>query len=146
VATPDLEATLRLPNLERRLKVFVTNENLRQSPTDPTLDRNPLRAGLRFMPLSHIDSVDGASGVEPRPALCCAMPRSRRAWGALRTPPFVKPFDSRGSSQMPVGCCMTGPANVRTDCGGFVNRAGRSRVQLGATRCEALQPVSGSGG
>jgi hypothetical protein len=48
VATPDLEATLRLPNLERRLKVFVTNEDLRESPTDPIFDRNPLRAGLRF--------------------------------------------------------------------------------------------------
>jgi hypothetical protein len=83
--------------------------------------------------------VDGASGGEPRPALRCAMPRSRRAWGALRTPPFVKPFDSTGSSQMPVGCCMTRPANVRTDCGGFVNRAERSRVAIG---CNSLRSVA----
>jgi hypothetical protein len=52
---PDLDATLRLPNLERRLRIFITSTDLAESPGDPATERNPVRAGVRFAPRAHID-------------------------------------------------------------------------------------------
>jgi hypothetical protein len=54
VATPDFEATLLLPNLEQRFKIFVTSADLQEAPGDPTEERNPLHVGARFVPRSHI--------------------------------------------------------------------------------------------
>ena len=97
VATPDLEATVRLPNLERRLKVFITNRDLQESPTDdPTIDRNPIRAGVRFVPLSHVDFELGVR-TKMWPSTFAAL-----RWtpefnaGALRVYPFAKTYAESG--------------------------------------------------
>lgn len=45
---PDLEATLRLPNLERRFRVFITSTDLPEAPGDPAAERNPIRAVVRW--------------------------------------------------------------------------------------------------
>lgn len=95
-ARPEFEATLSLPNLERRFKVFVTSSDLPESPDDATLDRSPLRAGVRFAPLTHIDFDIGVR-VRLRPAAFAAL-----RWapeldaGTLRVYPFAKPYLESG--------------------------------------------------
>jgi hypothetical protein len=54
-AAPDLEATVRLPNIERRLKLFITSTDLKESPSASTVDASPVRVGVRFAPRTHID-------------------------------------------------------------------------------------------
>lgn len=44
----DMEAVVHLPNIERRLKLFVTSEDLQESPAGPTGQSSALRAGLRY--------------------------------------------------------------------------------------------------
>jgi hypothetical protein len=52
----NFEATLRVPNLEHRLRLFITNDSIEESPiVDPNQAQNPVRAGLRFTPLAHFD-------------------------------------------------------------------------------------------
>ncbi len=43
------DATLRVPNLEHRLRLFITNDSLQETPVvDPAQEQNPVRAGLRW--------------------------------------------------------------------------------------------------
>jgi hypothetical protein len=96
VATPDLEATVRLPNLERRLKVFITNGDLQESPSDPTLDRNPIRAGLRFVPLAHLDLELGARA-KVWPSVFAALRWTPEfTVGGVRVYPFAKTYAESG--------------------------------------------------
>lgn len=96
VATPDFEATVRLPNLERRLKVFITSTDLQESPTDPTLERNPVRTGVRLMPLSHIDFELGARA-KMWPSVFAALRWTPEFHaGALRVYPFAKTYAESG--------------------------------------------------
>jgi hypothetical protein len=82
---------------ERRLKVFVTNMDLQESsPTDPTLDRSPIRAGLRFVPLSHLDFELGARA-KVWPSLFAALRWTLEfAVGGLRVYPFAKGYAESG--------------------------------------------------
>jgi hypothetical protein len=52
---PDIEVTLRLPNLERRLRLFISSDDVPESPATRTLDRQPVNVGLRFMSRSHLN-------------------------------------------------------------------------------------------
>ncbi len=45
---PDVEIALALPNIQRRLKVFITSESLQEIPADPSEEHNPLSLGGRF--------------------------------------------------------------------------------------------------
>jgi hypothetical protein len=48
--------TLRVPNLEHRLRLFVTNDSIQETPVvDPAQQQNPVRAGLRLTPVAHVD-------------------------------------------------------------------------------------------
>ena len=55
LGTPDLEATVRLPNIERRLRLFITSSDIQESPTDPARAPNPVRLGVRVSPHTAID-------------------------------------------------------------------------------------------
>jgi hypothetical protein len=96
LATPDFEAWLRLPNIERRLKVFVTTTDVAESPADPTLEHNPVQLGMQFTPLSH---VNFEAGVQAKlwPAAFAAL-----KWtptfdaGALKVYPFAKAYVETG--------------------------------------------------
>lgn len=44
----DLDVTVRLPNIERRLKIFVTSYDIEESPNREAGDDRKLRAGFRF--------------------------------------------------------------------------------------------------
>jgi len=60
----NLDVTLKLPNIERRLRVFVTNDDVAESP-DRAGERGNLRAGVRFNPASNFDFDIGARGDLP---------------------------------------------------------------------------------
>lgn len=60
----NLDVTLRLPNLERRLRIFITNDDVAESP-DRAGERGNLRAGLRFNPRSNFDFDIGVRGDVP---------------------------------------------------------------------------------
>jgi hypothetical protein len=96
VATPDFEATLQLPNLEQRFKIFVTSADLPEAPGDPTEERNPLRIGARFVPRSHISFEFGVR-VNFSPSAFGAI-----KWapefdaGTLRINPFIKTYVESG--------------------------------------------------
>ncbi len=60
----NLDVTLRLPNLERRLRIFITNDDVAESP-DRAGERGNLRAGLRFNPASNFDFDVGVRGDLP---------------------------------------------------------------------------------
>jgi hypothetical protein len=95
-ARPEFEATLRLPNLQRRLKVFVTSTDLSESPADTTLERSPLRAGVRYAPLTHIDFDIGVR-VKLRPAAFAALRWAPKFdAGTVRVYPFAKPYVESG--------------------------------------------------
>jgi len=92
----DSEATLNIPNLERRLKVFITSDALQETPGDPALERNPIVAGLRWAPLAH---VDFDIGTRPKlwPSVFAALKWADEFHvGALRLYPFVKPYVESG--------------------------------------------------
>ena len=55
LATPDIEGTLHLPNIEQRLKLFISSSDVSESPADPTQAHSPIQAGLRFTPLAQVD-------------------------------------------------------------------------------------------
>ncbi len=46
----DLEATLHLPNIERSLRLFITSEDLQESPGPLVEQPSSIRAGLRMLP------------------------------------------------------------------------------------------------
>jgi hypothetical protein len=95
-ANRDFEADVRLPNLERRLRVFVTSDDLQESPGDPALDRNPVRAGVRFAPQSHIGFEFGVRG-KVWPGVFAALRWTPEFHaGALRVYPFAKTYLESG--------------------------------------------------
>jgi len=60
----NLDVSLKLPNLERRLRIFITNDDVAESP-DRAGDRDNLRAGVRFNPASNFDFDVGVRGDVP---------------------------------------------------------------------------------
>jgi hypothetical protein len=50
----NLDIALGLPNIEKRLRIFVTSDDLDESP-DTARDRSGLRAGLRYQVLNFLD-------------------------------------------------------------------------------------------
>lgn len=60
----NLDVTLKLPNLERRLRIFITNDDVAESP-DRAGERGNLRAGVRFNPASNFDFDIGVRGDLP---------------------------------------------------------------------------------
>jgi hypothetical protein len=93
---PNFDATVRLPNIERRLHLFLTSSNLSEAPANAAQERNPVRAGLRFVARSHID-LDVGVRVKLKPTLFAAL-----RWapqydiGAARLYPLVKPYMESG--------------------------------------------------
>jgi hypothetical protein len=96
VARPVLEATLQLPNLQRRFKVFISSTDLPESPGDPALESNPLLVGARFAPRTHIDFDIGVR-VKLWPSAFAAL-----RWapefdpGTIRVYPFLKTYVESG--------------------------------------------------
>lgn len=94
---PEFEAALRLPNLERRFKVFVTSTDLPESPGDPTGANNPIRAGVRVAPLSNF-AFDVGVTVRTRPQAFAALKWSSEftAGAKVHGYPFIKTYVDSG--------------------------------------------------
>jgi hypothetical protein len=96
LATPNFEAWLRLPNIERRLKVFIRSTDVAESPADPTLEHNPVQLGMQFAPLSHVNFEFGAQA-KLWPSVFAAL-----RWapavdaGDLKVYPFAKAYVQSG--------------------------------------------------
>lgn len=93
---PDFEATLRLPNIEQRLRVFVSSSDLPESAGNTALNKNPVRAGLRFAPRLHLD-VDLGVRLKLKPTAYAALRWARDySAGNLHFYPFAKPYVESG--------------------------------------------------
>jgi hypothetical protein len=92
----DSEATLNIPNLERRLKVFITSDDVQETPGDPALERNPIAAGLRWAPLKNTEFDIGAR-MKVWPSVFAALKWTDEFHvGALRVYSFAKPYVESG--------------------------------------------------
>jgi hypothetical protein len=60
----NLDVSLNLPNLERRLRIFITSDDVGEAPDRAGEDRN-FRAGLRFNPRGNFDFDVGVRGDLP---------------------------------------------------------------------------------
>lgn len=93
---PDIEATLRLPNIEQRLRIFISSNDLAESGSNTALDRNPVRAGLRFAPRLHLN-FDLGVRLKVWPSAYAAV-----RWapdfqvGSVGFQPFIKPYLESG--------------------------------------------------
>jgi hypothetical protein len=92
------DATLRIPNLEHRFRLFVTNNSIQEVPVlDPAQQPTPVRAGLRFTPIPHVDFEFGVHA-RIRPSAFGAL-NWGLTWGtgSLRFYPFAKVYAETGS-------------------------------------------------
>jgi hypothetical protein len=96
VASPDFEANVRLPNIERRLTLFISSADLPESSLSATGERNPVRAGIR-LPLPEHVTFDIGVRIKLRPVAFAAL-RWMRTYemGSVRVQPFVKPYVESG--------------------------------------------------
>jgi len=94
----DFDATLRVPNLEHRLRFFITNDSIQEAPVvDPSQQPNPVRAGLRLTPVEHVD-VEVGVHAKIWPSAFGTV-RWARDWsaGPLHLYPFAKAYVETGS-------------------------------------------------
>ncbi len=93
---PDFDATLRLPNIERRLRIFISSSNLAEAPENPALEHSPVRAGVRFEQHSHVD-VDVGVRVKLKPTVFAALRWAPQySFGNSRLYPLLKPYVESG--------------------------------------------------
>jgi hypothetical protein len=116
--TSDFEATLHVPNLERRLKVFVTSDDLQEAPGDQALEHNPVRAGLRIAPLPHVELEVGARAKVWPSAFAAARWASEFDAGAVHVYPFGKVYVESG-----LGAGVSGGFAVERWSGRWVARS-----------------------
>ncbi len=92
------DATLRVPNLEHRLRLFITNDSLQETPAaDPAQQQNPVRAGLRLTPASHVDVEVGVHAKILPSAFGTARWTRDLGAGPLHIYPFAKLYAETGS-------------------------------------------------
>jgi hypothetical protein len=95
-STRDFEATLRVPNLERRLKVFITSGDLPEAPGEVSAKETAVRAGLRFVPISHVElEFGGRARVWPSAFAALRWTDEFRA-GSVGAYPFLKTYAESG--------------------------------------------------
>ena len=94
----NFEATLRVPNLEHRLRLFVTNDSIQEAPVvAPTQEQYPVRAGLRFTPLSHFDDEAGVHAKIWPSAFGTVRWARELSAGGVHVYPFAKVYAETGS-------------------------------------------------
>jgi hypothetical protein len=92
----NFDATIRLPNIERRLRLFITSSNLSEAPGNAALERNPVRAGVRFVPHSHVDFDIGVR-VKFKPTAFAALRWAPQFdLGSAKLYPLIKPYLESG--------------------------------------------------
>ena len=94
--SPDLEVALALPNVERRLKLFVTSDSLQEAPADPNEEHNPLRLGAQFAPQAHINFETGVQASTAPSAFAALRWAQTVTVGPVSMYPFIKPYVQTG--------------------------------------------------
>jgi hypothetical protein len=91
----DLDVLLQLPNLERRLKVFVTSDTVAESPRVHQAS-SALRAGLRLTPLRYFDLDLGLRADVPPVAFASLRWQHEIALGKWQLLPLAKLYIETG--------------------------------------------------
>jgi hypothetical protein len=92
----DLEASLALPNIERRLKLFVTSADVQETPVDPAEERNPLSFGAQFTAQTHLKFELGVQASTSPSAFAAVRWAPTMSLGAVSLYPFFKPYVQSG--------------------------------------------------
>ena len=92
----DLDLLLQLPNLERRLSVFVTSDTVAESPRLHAAS-SAIRAGLRLTPLRDLDLDVGLRADAPPVAFASLRWERNLAWGGWRLQPLAKLYLESGT-------------------------------------------------
>jgi len=94
----NFDAALRIPNLEHRLRLFITNDSIQETPiVDPAQEQNPVRAGLRLTPVAHVDVEVGAHAKFWPSAFGTVRWARDLSAGSLHVYPFAKLYAETGS-------------------------------------------------
>ena len=94
--TRDLEAALALPNIERRLKLFVTSADVQERPIDPAEERNPVSFGAQFATQWHLKFELGVQASRSPSTFAAVRWAPTVSVGAVSLYPFVKPYVQSG--------------------------------------------------
>ena len=91
-ATPqlDVDLLLQLPNLQRRLRLFVTSDTVEESPSALRSASNKVRAGIRLTPLQYVDFDVGIRADAPPVAFTSLRWQRNLAWGKWEVQPLAK--------------------------------------------------------
>jgi hypothetical protein len=92
----ELEASLALPNIERRLKLFVTSTDVQETPVDPAEQRNPITLGANFAPARNLELELGIQASTSKTAFAAVRWAPAISLGAVSLYPFVKPYIQSG--------------------------------------------------
>jgi hypothetical protein len=86
----DVDVLLQLPNLERRLRLFITSDTLDERPSILRGASNSLRAGLRLTPLRYLDFDVGIRADAPPVAFTSLRWQRSLALGKWELQPLAK--------------------------------------------------------
>lgn len=95
-AALDLEASLLLPNIERRFKLIITSADLPESPRDPAAGQQPVRVGARIAVFEAIDLDLGVRAKQSPSAFAALRWTPEFTAGAVRVNPFSKVYVESG--------------------------------------------------
>ena len=86
----DVDLQLQMPNLQRRLELFITSDTLAEAPNVFGRDSSALRAGLRLTPLRFLDFDIGVNADVPPYAFTSVRWQGQYAVTGWNLQPFVK--------------------------------------------------------
>ena len=86
----DIDLLLQLPNLQRRLRLFVTSDTVEESPSALHSASNKVRAGIRLTPLHFVDFDVGIRADAPPVAFTSLRWQRNLAWGKWELQPLAK--------------------------------------------------------
>ncbi len=107
--TRELDVALALPNIERRLKLFVTSTDVQETPLDPAEQHNPVTFGALFAPERDLRLELGVQTSTTKTAFAAVRWAPTLSLGAVSLYPLVKPYVESG-----VGVGTTGAIALET--------------------------------
>ncbi len=88
----DLDVLLQMPNLQRRLRLFITSDTVEESPSPLRSASSSIRAGLRVTPLHYLDFDVGIRADVPPVAFTSLRWMRRMDLGEWELLPFAKVY------------------------------------------------------
>ena len=88
----DIDLRLHMPNLQRKLQLFITSDNVDESPDRLNSGLNTLRAGLRLTPVDHLDFDLGVRADLPPVAFASLRWQKKFDLDGWRLEPFSKAY------------------------------------------------------